>query len=118
MFCTNVVFPTPGLPSISIGLFTLIPRRIFSKFDLSVLRVGSGNGLGLDLKDYAIILIGVAVIFAVGVLRERNINIREWIYSKPFAVRFIVYIAGLLIVVIFGAYGENYGAGDLLYANF
>ena len=39
-------------------------------------------------------------------------------YSKPFAVRFIVYIAGLLIVVIFGAYGENYGAGDLLYANF
>lgn len=91
---------------------------VFTKFDLSVLRVGSGNGLGLDLKDYAIILIGVAVIFAVGVLREKNINIRQWIYSKPFAVRFIVYIAGLLIVVIFGAYGENYGAGDLLYANF
>lgn len=91
---------------------------VFTDFNLNVLKVGSKNGLGLDLKDYAIILIGAALIFAVSVLREKNIDIRERIYSRPFAVRFAVYLLGILAVIIFGAYGENYGVQDLLYANF
>lgn len=91
---------------------------IFTDFSFEVLRVGSKNGLGLDLKDYAIVLIGVVIIFIVGLLNERNISIREKIAKLPFVVKFIVYMLAILVIVIFGAYGDNYGVQDLIYANF
>ncbi|UKI23413.1 MAG: hypothetical protein L6V88_02580 [Anaerotruncus sp.] len=33
---------------------------------------GSGNGLGLDAKDYVVIAIGVVVIFIVGIINEKK----------------------------------------------
>lgn len=91
---------------------------ILTKPNFSSLAVGSKNGLGLDLKDYAILLVGTVLIFLVSVLQERGINIREKIAKLPFIVKFIIYMLSILIVIIFGAYGEHYGKADLLYANF
>ncbi len=88
------------------------------KLDFSVLKVGTGNGLGLDLKDYGILIFGTGIIFLVSLLREKKIDIREKIYSLPFAVKFIGYLLAALLIVILGAYGDNYGIVDLIYANF
>ncbi len=35
-----------------------------------------------------------------------------------FPIKFIVYMAAIFVVIIFGAYGDNYGVQDLIYANF
>ncbi len=91
---------------------------VFSNPDFSVVTIGRKNGLGLDVWDYVILLAGVIVIFAVSVLQERGIHIRERIAKLPFAVKFVIYMLAIFIVIILGAYGEHYGKADLLYANF
>lgn len=93
-------------------------KTIFVNPNFKSLTVGAKNGLGLDLKDYAIILIGTLLIFIVGVLQEKGINIRERISKLPFVIKFVIYMVAIFSVIILGAYGEHYGVVDLLYANF
>lgn len=85
---------------------------IFAKPSVSVLN------LSLDLKDFAIIVIGVIILIVVGVLNEREISLRAEIAKLNFPLKFIIYLAFIFAVIIFGAYGENYGVQDLIYANF
>ncbi len=93
-------------------------KTIFVNPNLKSLALGAKNGLGLDLKDYTILIFGTLLILIVGILQEKGINIRERIAKLPFAVKFFIYMAAIFSVIIFGAYGEHYGAVDLLYADF
>lgn len=102
----------------SLKTVALCVKTVFVNPNFASLAVGSKNGLGLDLRDYAVLLIGAALIFIVSVLQERGINIRERISRLPFIVKFIIYMLAILSVIILGAYGEHYGKADLLYANF
>lgn len=74
--------------------------------------------LSLDKKDFAIIIIGVIALIVIGVLNERGISVRAEVAKLPFALKFIIYLVAVFSVIIFGAYGENYGVQDLIYANF
>lgn len=91
---------------------------IFTNFSFKVLLPGAKNGLGLDIKDYIIVAIGIVIIFVVGILHEKQISIRQRISEMKFPIKFIVYMAAIFVVIIFGAYGDNYGVQDLIYANF
>ncbi len=91
---------------------------MFSNPGFSALTVGAKNGLGLDKLDYIILIVGTILIFLVGLLREKGIDVGRKILSLPFVVKLVLYLAGALILIVFGAYGEHYGAPDLLYANF
>lgn len=93
-------------------------KVIFTNPNFQTLSVGSKNGLGLDILDYIILILGTILILIVGIVQEKGIHIRERISKLPFAVKFIIYMLSILIVIILGAYGEHYGAVDLLYANF
>lgn len=73
---------------------------------------------GIDAKDYVIIAIGVVVIFIVGIINEKGISVREKVAKLPFPVKFVLYMAAILVIIIFGAYGQEYGVQDLIYANF
>ncbi len=91
---------------------------IFSNPNFTVLIPGHGGKFGLDLFDYAIIIIGAAVVFAVSLKREKGTDVAERISGLPLWARYIGYLVAILIVVIAGAYGEGYGVVDLIYANF
>lgn len=93
-------------------------KSIFTKFDLSVLTVGGHNGLGLDIYDYIIVAIGVLTILAVGIIQEKQIPIRQKIAEQKLPIKFVIYLFAIFTVILFGAYGENYGVVDLIYANF
>ena len=91
---------------------------IFTDLNIKAMLPGAHNGLGLDINDYLILLIGTAIVFVVGLVQEKGIDIRAKFAQLPFIVKFILMLAALLAVVIFGAYGEGYGKVDLIYANF
>ena len=93
-------------------------KTIFVNPNFQSLQVGSKNGLGLDIRDYIIILCGTTLIFLVSVLQEKGIRIREQIAKLPFIVKFVIFMLAAFSVIILGAYGEHYGVADLLYANF
>ena len=84
----------------------------------SAVLIGTKNGLGLGLLDYVILALGFFTILFVGIAQERGIVIREKLYKLPYPVRALILLAGIVFIIIFGAYGEHYGVPDLLYANF
>lgn len=74
--------------------------------------------LGIDIKDYIIVLIALVFIFIISLLKEKNINIREKISEKKIFVRWPLYYALILGILIFGAYGPGYAPVDPIYADF
>ncbi|MBR7060615.1 MAG: MBOAT family protein, partial [Eubacterium sp.] len=93
-------------------------KSAFDGIDFSVLIPGNHNGFNLSLYDYAVIIIGFFILIAVGVIKEKGIDIKERIYKLPYILKVIIYTSLLMMIIIIGAYGEGYGVVDLIYANF
>lgn len=93
-------------------------KRLFGKFTLASFRDGSFLTLGLDVQDFAIAAVTIALVLAVSILHEKKISIREWTARLSTPKRWVFYYAVILYIVIFGAYGMNYVPVDPIYAGF
>lgn len=100
-------------PTLEIGFGML--KRMFTNFSL-----GKGEllSLGVDLCDYGVLIFAVIVIFIIGILKEKNVQIRESISQKSIIFRWALYYSLILIIIIFGAYGPGYAPVDPIYADF
>jgi len=90
---------------------------IFTDFNLSVFRE-QWKYVGIGVADYLIVFLGLAVVLIVSILREKNISIRNIINKRPLYQRWIFWYACIMVVVFLGAYGQGFGAVDMLYAGF
>lgn len=72
----------------------------------------------LDARDMAVLAVGTAVLLVVDILHERGVRIRQRIAEQSLPLRWLLYIGGLLAVMIFGAYGDNYDPAAFIYAQF
>ncbi len=90
-------------------------KGIFSFKGLSKLEL---LHLGLDGKDYIILGIAILLLFVIGILRERNHNIREEISNKNIFFRWTIYYLLIFSIYVFGAYGTGYVPVDPIYADF
>jgi len=90
-------------------------HRIFTKFDI---KNGEVLSLGLDIKDYGILIISIIIVFVIGLLKEKGNNIREDISNKHIVIRWLIYYALIVAIIIFGAYGAEYVPVDPIYADF
>ena len=90
-------------------------KKIFIDFNINTLELSS---LGLDLPDLFILIISLVVVFVIGLMHEKNINIREKISQKPIAVRWTIYYILIFSILIFGAFGPGYDPVDPMYADF
>ena len=91
---------------------------MITKIDLAALIPGYKNGFNLLPYDYTAIVLGSILLFLVSYIEEKGIDIKDKIFYLPYIIKTIIYMSLLLIIVVFGAYGEEYGVGDLIYANF
>lgn len=91
---------------------------IFENFTLKTIWDGSLMNLGLDIHDFAIIGITLVIVFVMSVLKEKGMTIRETVAKKSLLARWVLYLALILFIVIFGAYGPGYKAIDPIYANY
>ncbi len=69
--------------------------------------------LGLTAADIIIVLVAIAVIFAVGKIE----NIREKLYERPVACA-VLCSTLFIAVLLFGAYGQGYDAAQFIYNQF
>lgn len=92
-------------------------RGLFSAFNPQILWDGSLLQLGLDGPDLLVGLLATLVVLTASLL-SRDKPLREKIAQKPLALRWGIYIGGVLIVVVFGIYGANYPATPFIYYQF
>ena len=72
----------------------------------------------LDARDLAVLAVGAVLLLAVDLLHEKGVAIRQRLAAAPLVLRWAVYIAGVLAILIFGAYGDNYDPAGFIYAQF
>lgn len=91
--------------------------KIVTDFHISEL-LGKLSSLKMDTADLVVVAIGIVVVAIVGSLHEREIKIREEIAKWALPVRWGVWYAAILAVIMLGAYGTGYSIVEMIYAGY
>lgn len=78
---------------------------------------GSLYNLGLNSKNFWIMIIGIFVLLTVSALQEKE-SVRERLERQHIVFRWIVLYSLILGILIFGMYGPGYQAAEFIYKGF
>ena len=93
-------------------------KATFTHFNPWVFFDGTFYTLGLDGKNFKLMLLFIVVLLAVDFIQERGIHIRETLAKQNIVVRWAVYYGAIFALLIFGMYGPGYNASDFIYMRF
>ena len=79
---------------------------------------GSLGKYGLGAADLNLIILCVGLLLLVGCLREKYGYARVWVQKQGFVLRWMIWIALFLLVLIWGKYGPGYSAAEFIYQGF
>ena len=80
--------------------------------------VGGFEALGMDRADFVVSCLAVAALFVCDWLRCKKGPLTPQLLAKPVALQWAVLLAGILLVVVFGMYGEGYVEKPFIYFQF
>ena len=69
-------------------------------------------------REFPIVMYGIAVMVLSAIPAAFGINLREKLNKLPFPIQWVILIAGILYVCVYGAYGEAYDATSFIYQVF
>lgn len=75
------------------------------------------DNLGMGRKDFAVLLIALAVLAVVDTLRQR-IDLKAVLDHRNIVVRYAVYYVIIFTILIFGVYGPEFNAASFIYFQF
>ncbi len=93
-------------------------HRMFSGFGLWQLTDGTLLSMGLDGKDWNVLLFFGAIMCLVDSWRKKGIPIQKRLASQNIWFQWLLLFFGILAIVIFGAYGSDYDASAFIYFQF
>lgn len=99
---------TGGIAMIK-SIFTV--RNTWVLFDDSLLT------LGLDWKEIMLMIISIQILF-IAEARQEKMVIRDRIRKEPLLGRWILYLAAIAVIIIFGTYGFGFDSSDFIYRGF
>lgn len=74
--------------------------------------------LGLDWKEWCVLAISTAILFGIERRQEQGASIRNAVLKNPVFIRFTLYLAAFLTIMIFGTYGFGFDPKDFIYGGF
>ena len=75
-------------------------------FNINVLYDKSLHNLGLDEKDLYLSILLILFLIIVQI-KQKNIDIIDYINTKPFYIRWSFYFIGIFSIITFGYYGQG-----------
>lgn len=93
-------------------------RFMFTRFNPWIFLDGSMYKIGIDMKEWHLVVLGLLIVLIVDYMNENGVPVRERISRQSLAVRWSIYYALIFGIIIFGAYGVGYNAQDFAYVNF
>lgn len=94
----------------------IVIKNLF-KFNPWILIDGSLFTLGLDNKEFLVVVMAILVVVIIDLL-QRKMNIFEVLSEQNLVFRWGVYISAILVILIFGNYGPSYSAQQFIYFQF
>lgn len=74
--------------------------------------------LGLNWKECVVLVMSIGALFWISKVQESGIVIRDWFSRQNTAVRWIIYLASIWTIWIFGSYGFGFDAQSFIYGGF
>ena len=90
---------------------------MFTSANYSIFTTGELLNLGVSALDYIILLCGVVVMLIVSMVQVKG-SVRDQIAAKPYPVRFVIWFALFLVILLVGAYGIGYDSSQFIYNRF
>ena len=87
-------------------------------FTLDSLASGAAFRIGMDGADWLVTVIFTSVVFVSSIAREHGHDVLTFIGGRGALVRWTVWIALFVAIVVFGAYGFGYVPVNPMYAQF
>lgn len=103
-------------PGVSASAFMV--HSMLSNWDGDILINGGLLKLGLDVQDLWVLLFSSLVLLTVSLMQESGIQVRETLSKQNLLFRWIIYLAAIFSLILFGVYGLNYNASDFIYRGF
>ena len=113
LMCCIRLFDNYGSVRTSVRQFI----HMFTEFDIRAVTGQELLDLGLGIRDYAVVGIGVILMFAVS-MGGRTGCLREKISRRPYAIRYTVFLTLFFAVLLLGCYGANFDARQFIYNQF
>ncbi len=96
----------------------LLIKNMLGVWNPWVLFDGSLLTLGLDGKDWNVLLFAIALLIVTDLFRARNRSLPLAYVEQNLVFRWAVMLAGIFFVLIFGVYGAEYNASQFIYFQF
>ena len=93
-------------------------RATFSKFNPWIFFDNSLYELGLDEKNFGLLIIMILLLAAVDLVNERGKTLRGVIAAQQLPFRWAVYLAAVSAILVFGMYGPGFDMASFIYAQF
>lgn len=74
--------------------------------------------LGFEWYEWLILLVSLLIMIIVDMMHERGIKIRKLIYERKAGIRWLIYLAAIWGIILFGIYGAEYDASQFIYFQF
>lgn len=112
LFIANVILQVHNFEEFCIIFRQLLGRSFLTGGYVTLSVLGWGQ------QDAVVLVAGLLLLLLVSVLEERNTNVLEMIDKWILPIRWVAYYVLLFSVLLFGAYGSYYDAGQFLYMQF
>ena len=103
-------------PNLTIGL-----QMIGSMFRVHNMWIFTNDALlmlGLDWKEWIVLLISIVILLAVSLKQEKGLSFSEAIYRQPIGVRWMLYLVVIFAIMTYGVYGVGYDSQAFIYGGF
>lgn len=95
-----------------------IISSIFQTKNHWVLFDGSLYGLGLDQKEFILMMVCIAILAMVDIAKHNGVCIREVILRQDYIVRLLCFVICVSFVLMFGIWGPGYSSANFIYFQF
>ncbi len=102
----------------SVHQATAMIRQIFVRWNPWVLFDGSFMNLGLDAKDYNVLIVALLILFTVECFQYKKVKIAEFFAQQNLLFRALFFYLAIILLAVFGVYGAGYDAAQFIYFRF
>lgn len=103
----------------SLTHFAGLIKNMFAIWNPEVILDGDAYyKMGLSRLQTVPLVLGIVSLFGADFLHEKNISLREWTARRPLIIRWIIYLAMIMTVLVFGTYGPAYLTNQFIYGRF
>ncbi len=115
LFISRIIVKAPSLHDAG-----LMIKALFTTVDFDFLFGLNGEiyKMGVSQKEMSLVIFSVLILLVVGVLQENGMKIRETLAKQNIFFRWILVLAFIAFILIFGIYGPGYDASTFIYGNF